>query len=55
MHLFETEEGDKWVCIHCGVEEEEMISTKGWQWIFDRHDQTLRCALCGHGDSDFED
>ena len=55
MHLFETEEGDKWVCITCGAEEEAMIKEKGWEWIFDRHDQTLRCALCGNSDYDFDD
>ena len=55
MHLFETEKGDKWVCITCGVEEESMITEKKWEWIFDKHDQTLRCSLCGHPDYDFED
>lgn len=55
MHLFETEEGDKWVCLTCGVEQEEMIVAKKWQWIFDRNDQTIRCALCGHPDYDFDD
>ncbi|WP_153306350.1 hypothetical protein [Desulfopila sp. IMCC35006] len=55
MHLFATEDGDKWVCITCGVEEEAMISEKKWEWCFDKHDQTLRCSLCGHPDYDFED
>jgi hypothetical protein len=55
MHLFETKDGDKWVCISCGVEEQKMIEEKGWEWIFDRQDQTLRCSLCGHSDYDFED
>ena len=55
MHLFETEEGDKWICIHCGTEEEAMIKENKWEWIFDQQDQTLRCALCGHSDYDFED
>jgi rubrerythrin len=55
MHLFETEDGDKWICINCGVEAEPMITEKGWEWIFDRNDQTLRCSLCGHSDYDFED
>lgn len=55
MHLFETEEGDKWVCITCGVEQEEMITAKKWEWIFDREDQTLRCSLCGHPDYDIDD
>jgi transcription initiation factor TFIIIB Brf1 subunit/transcription initiation factor TFIIB len=55
MHLFETEEGDKWVCVTCGMEQEEMIAEKKWEWIFDRHDQTLRCSLCGHPDYDIDD
>ncbi len=55
MHLFETENGDKWICINCGAEEETMIKEKGWEWIFDRHDQTLRCSLCGQPDYEFED
>jgi rubrerythrin len=55
MHLFATEEGDKWVCINCRLLEKEMLSEKEWQWIFDRDDQTLRCALCGHPDYDFDD
>ncbi|BCL60850.1 hypothetical protein [Desulfomarina profundi] len=55
MHLYETEEGDKWVCITCGVEEESMIREKKWEWIFDRDDPTLRCALCRRPDYDYED
>jgi hypothetical protein len=55
MNLFETGEGDRWVCITCAAEEEAMIKEKQWQWIFDRQDQTLRCALCGHPDYDFDD
>ncbi|GAB6191746.1 hypothetical protein JCM39068_14950 [Desulfocastanea catecholica] len=55
MHLFETEDGDKWVCVTCGVEEEPMIREKNWRWCFDKHDQTLRCSLCGHPDYDIED
>ncbi|MCP3889671.1 MAG: hypothetical protein GY702_12470 [Desulfobulbaceae bacterium] len=55
MHLFETEEGDKWVCITCGEEKKDMIMEKKWEWIFDKHDMVLRCALCGHPDFDFED
>lgn len=55
MHLFETEEGDKWVCIVCGEEKQEMILEKNWEWIFDKEDQTLRCSLCGHGDYEVED
>ena len=55
MHLFATEDGDKWVCITCGIKEETMISEKKWEWCFDQHDQTLRCSLCGHPDYDFDD
>ncbi len=55
MHLYETEEGDKWVCITCGVEEESTIKAKKWEWIFDKADQTLRCSLCKLPDYDFED
>jgi hypothetical protein len=55
MHLFETAEGDKWVCITCAIEEEAAIKEKHWQWILDQPDQTLRCTLCGHPDYDFED
>lgn len=28
MFLFETEKGDKWVCIHCVQEQEELIKEK---------------------------
>ncbi|MGL1931518.1 MAG: hypothetical protein OCC45_07115 [Desulfotalea sp.] len=55
MHLFETEEGDKWVCITCGMEKEDMIREKKWEYIFDNGDQTLRCALCGQPDFEIED
>lgn len=55
MHLFETEDGDKWVCITCGNEKNDMIEEKKWEFIFDKHDQTLRCSLCGHPDYDYED
>ncbi len=55
MHLFETEEGDKWVCIACGQEERKAIEDKGWEYIFDRDDPELRCVLCGNGDFEYED
>ena len=55
MHLFETEKGDRWVCILCGQEQQEMIREKNWEYIFDRDDQTLRCSLCGKGDFDVDD
>ncbi len=55
MHLFETEEGDKWVCVHCGREREQEIIDKKWEYIFDKEDPVLRCSLCGHGDFEYED
>ena len=55
MHLYETEEGDKWVCITCGVEEEKMIKANKWEWIFDKEDMTLRCSLCKRPDYDYDD
>jgi len=55
MHLFETETGDRWVCILCGEEQKEMIKEKNWEYIFDRDDQTLRCSICGKGDFDYDD
>lgn len=55
MHLFETKEGDKWVCITCGKEETKMIEELDWEWIFDKDDPTLRCSLCKRSDFDFDD
>jgi ribosomal protein L37E len=55
MHLFETEEGDKWVCVTCGIEQENQINEKKWVWCFDKDDLTLRCSLCGHADYEIED
>ncbi len=55
MHLFETPDGDKWVCITCGSTERELIEERKWEFIFDKHDHTLRCSLCGHPDYDYED
>lgn len=55
MHLYETEKGDRWVCIHCAEEEREMIEEKQWEHIFEKHDQVLRCSICGKGDYDVED
>jgi hypothetical protein len=54
MHLFETKDGDRWVCITCAEEKKETIQENGWEWILDREDQVLRCVLCGHPDYDFE-
>lgn len=55
MHLFETKDGDRWVCITCAQEREEMIKEQGWEWIFDKPDQVLRCSLCNRPDYDIED
>ena len=33
MHLFETESGDKWVCVACGKEKVEEINENGWAEI----------------------
>lgn len=55
MHLYETEKGDRWVCIVCAEVEQQMIEDKGWEHIFEEEDQTLRCALCGKGDYDVDD
>ena len=48
MHLFESESGDRWVCVHCAREEEEMIRKGGWEHIFDRDEQDLICSICGN-------
>jgi hypothetical protein len=55
MHLFATREGDRWLCSHCREAEQQRLEEEAWEWIFDRDDQTLRCALCGHPDFDFDD
>ena len=55
MHLFETKEGDKWVCITCRDERAETIEHDLWEWIFERQDPTLRCSICGHPDYEIED
>lgn len=55
MHLFETEDGDIWVCVNCGREREEEIRAKDWEYIFDKDDPVLRCKLCGGPDYDVED
>lgn len=55
MHLFETDDGDIWVCITCGQEREEEIRAKNWEYIFDKDDPVLRCKLCGGPDYDMED
>jgi len=55
MFLFETEKGDKWVCIHCVQEQEDMIKEKSWEYILEDDDPTLRCSLCKQGEFDYED
>jgi rubredoxin len=55
MYLFETIDGDKWVCITCGREQVRMIEDEKWEYIFDKDDPTLRCSLCGQGDYEVED
>jgi len=55
MHLFETEDGDIWICVTCGREKEAEIREKDWEYIFDRDDPTLRCHLCKGPDYEVED
>ncbi len=55
MYLFETAEGDKWVCVNCVQEKEQEILQKRWEFIFEKNEPELRCGICGHGDFDFED
>ncbi len=55
MYLFETEAGDKWVCLACVQEHEQKILQKRWEFIFEKDEPELRCAFCGRGDFDFED
>ena len=47
MHLYETNEGDRWVCQYCAREERDMIAEKSWEYIFERDEQDLICHLCG--------
>ena len=54
MHLFETEDGDVWVCVACGKEREAEIKSWNWEHIFDRDDPLLRCKLCGRPDYEYE-
>jgi hypothetical protein len=55
MHLFETKEGDKWVCVACRFEQADKIEREKWEWLFDKYDQILRCTICGHPDYEIED
>ena len=54
MYLFETKEGDKWVCITCGREQAEMIEAEGWEYILEEDSPLLRCALCKGPDYEYE-
>jgi len=47
MHLYESKEGDRWVCRHCVLEEADMIKAENWEYIFERNEQDLICSLCG--------
>ncbi len=55
MHLFETKEGDKWVCVACGQQQAKFIEDEQWEYIFDQDNPMLRCSLCGQGDYEIED
>jgi len=55
MHLFETKEGDVWVCVTCGEKESKMIVEQDWEWIFDKDDPMLRCSICKGPDFDYDD
>ena len=55
MHLFETEEGDRWVCVSCGQGQAQLIEEKNWEYIFDKDNPELRCSFCGQGDYEIED
>lgn len=55
MDLFETQDGDKWVCITCRDELAESIKQEKWEWIWEKDDPTLRCSICHHFDYEIED
>ena len=55
MELFGTMKGDKWVCVTCRYEQAERIEMERWEWMLERHDQTLRCSICRKADYEFED
>ncbi len=54
MHLFETDEGDIWVCVTCGREREQEIISLKWEYIFDKDDPELRCKLCSRPDYEID-
>ena len=55
MQLWETKNGDKWLCAECKAEIEDQVVREGWRMVFDRLDPMLRCAICGHCDIEIED
>jgi len=55
MQLWDTPNGDKWLCEECKAEIKEQISKEEWRMVFDRLDPMLRCAICGHCDIEIED
>lgn len=56
MHLFETKDGDIWVCSFCAKESaEEKVNSGEWEWIFDKEEPTLRCSICKGPDFEFDD
>jgi len=55
MHLFETKDGDRWVCAYCRKEQRQMLESEEWEYIFDKDDPVLRCSICGHPDFEVED
>jgi len=55
MHLFETKDGDKWVCAYCRKEQQQLLEDEKWEYLFDKEEPMLRCSLCGHPDFEVED
>ena len=55
MQLWETDNGDKWLCADCLDELKDRSKKGSWRMVFDRLDPELRCAHCGLGDVDVED
>lgn len=55
MELWETDEGDRWICVHCQKDIKQEPDKAGWRKVLERDDPELRCFQCGHGEFDFED
>ncbi len=55
MYLFETQEGDRWVCISCARDESENIKKDGWELVMEKDEPMLRCSLCKGPDYEMED